>query len=80
MPLCKVTVTKPLNRLIYINGNYLEPRGNSATDTFTVPTGGHTFDTLNGAGKVDFRKRFRVTPRDKKLDIELDPVDPPLSV
>jgi len=77
MPFCKVTVSKPLNRLIYINGNYLEPAGNSATDKFTVPSGGHTFETVNGENKIDFRKRFRVSPRDRKLEIELAPVDPP---
>jgi len=80
MPFAKVQVTKPLNRLIYIDGNYLDPAGNSATDSFTVPTGGHIFETVNGDGKVDYRKRFRVSPRDKKVEIELDLVDPPAKV
>lgn len=80
MPFAKVRVLKPLNRLIYIDGNYPEPAGNSTADSFTVPTGGHVVETLNGEGKVDYRKRFRVSPRDKKIDIALDPVDPPESV
>ena len=77
MPFAKITVTKPLNRLIYIGGNYAEPAGNSSTDTFIVPSGRHIFETLNGADTVDFRKRFLVRPNEKKKSIELDRVDPP---
>ena len=80
MPFAQVKVTKPLNRLIYINGNYLNPAGNSSTDTFTRPVGGHTFETLNGDGRVDHRKKIKIMPRDKTREIELDPVDPPEKV
>ncbi len=72
-----VQVSKPGNRLIYLNGDYQNPAGNSSTDTFTVSSGGNIAETLNGDGKIDFRKKFRVRPRETKITIELDPVDPP---
>ena len=39
MTFVTVEVTKPGNRLVYINGNYIEAAGNSSLNTFTVPTG-----------------------------------------
>ena len=60
MTLVTVDVTKPGNRLIYINGNYLEPAGNSSLNTFPLPPGNHFLETLTGAREVDFRKRIRV--------------------
>ena len=75
-----VQVTKPGNRLIYLNGDYQAPAGNSSTDTFTVPSGGNIAETLNGDGKIDYRKKFRVRPRETKITIELDPVVPPETV
>lgn len=80
MTLKTVRVTKPGNRLIYINGNYTEAAGNSSVDSFTVPTGGQVFETLNGDRKVDFRKRFRVKPSDTDVTVELIPVVPPRPV
>jgi hypothetical protein len=80
MALKTVRVTKPRNRLIYINGDYTEAAGNSSVDTFTVPTGGQLFETLTGDRKVDFRKRFRVKPTDTEVAVELDSVDPPQPV
>jgi hypothetical protein len=80
MAFASVRVTSPLNRLVYVDGDYETPAGNSSTDSFTVPSGGHIAETLNGDGKVDFRKRFRVQPRDTSVTIELDPVDPPEKV
>ena len=75
-----VQVTKPGNRLIYLNGDYQAPAGNSSTDTFTVPSGGNIAETLNGDGKIDYRKKFHVRPRETKIAIELDPVVPPETV
>jgi hypothetical protein len=75
-----VRVTKPGNRLIYINGDYTEAAGNSSDGSFTVPTGGQVFETLTGDRKVDFCKRFRVRPTDAEVTVELDPVDPPRPV
>lgn len=77
MPLATVRVKKPLNRLIYINNKYTESAGNSGLISFRVSTGRQTFETLNGDGKIDNRKRIRVEPRDRAIEIELDPVDPP---
>ncbi len=77
MPFAKITVTKPLNRLIYINGGYEQSAGNSSTTTFRVPSGGHVFETLDGDDAVDFRKAFRVRRNERKKSIELDRVDPP---
>jgi hypothetical protein len=77
MTLVTVRVSKPLNRLIYINGGYDEPAGNSSSDSFTVPAGGQIFETLNADRRVDNRKKFRVSPNDSDLTIELDPIDPP---
>ena len=77
MAFASLSVSKPANRLIYLNDDNENPAGNSSTDTFTVPSGGNVAETLNGAGKVDFRKKFRVGPRDTSLTIELDPVSPP---
>lgn len=70
-------ITKPANRLIYINGNYKKAAGNSSSGSITVSTGGNIAETLNGEDKIDYRKEFTVRPRDKKVTIELDPVDPP---
>ena len=80
MAFASLHVTKPANRIIYLNGDYQNPAGNSSTDSFTVPSGGNVAETLNGAGKVDFRKKFRVKPRDTDVTIELDPVVPPEKV
>ena len=78
MTLVTVRVSKPLNRLIYINGGYSQDAGNSSTDNgFTVPTGGQVFETLDGNRCVDNRKKFRVRPTDTEVTIALDPVDPP---
>ena len=46
MTMVTVRVTKPGNRLVYINGNHIEAAGNSSVDSFTVPTGGQVFETL----------------------------------
>ena len=73
-------MTKPENRLIYLNGDYGHPAGNSSGGSFTVSSGGNIAETLNGAGRVDFRKKFRVKPRQTSVTIELDPVDPPEKV
>jgi hypothetical protein len=73
-----VRVGKPANRLIYIDGGYEDPAGNSSGGSFAVPTGGHVFETLNGNRCVDNRKRIRVQPTDDDpLSIDLDGVDPP---
>ena len=80
MAFASLSVSKPANRLIYLNGDHENPAGNSSTDSFTVSSGGNTAETLNGDGKVDFRKKFRVGPRDKSVTIELDPVTPPEEV
>jgi len=77
MTLVAVQVAKPGNRLIYINGNYIEPAGNSSVDSFTVPTGGCVFETLTGDRSIDYRKRFRVRRSDAELTVELERVDPP---
>ena len=77
MTLVTIRVTKPLNRVVYIDGGYTQPAGNSSKETFTVPTGGHVFETLDGERRVDNRKKFRVRRGDTGLEIELDPVDPP---
>ena len=77
MAFVTVRVSAPLNRLIYINGGYSQPAGNSSTDSFTVPSGGQVFETLNGDGAVDNRKRFRVRRNDTEVTIALDRVDPP---
>jgi hypothetical protein len=73
-----IRVGKPANRLIYIDGGYEEPAGNSSADSFTVPTGGHVLETLNGDRRVDNRKQIRVRPTDDDpLSFDLDDVDPP---
>ena len=80
MALVTVRVSGPLNRLIYINGDYSQAAGNSSNDSFTVPTGGQIFETLNGAGCIDNRKKFRVSVTDTEVTVALDPVDPPEKV
>ena len=77
MAFASLRVLKPANRLIYLNGDYQTPAGNSSAGSITVSSGGNIAETLNGDGRVDFRKRFRVKPRDKSVSIELDAVDPP---
>lgn len=71
-----VSVSKPGNRLIYINGDYSEAAGNSNAG-FTVPSGGQCFETLTQSRRVDYRKSFRVSPQQSSVTIELDRVDPP---
>lgn len=80
MTFVTVRVSAPRNRLIYINGDYAQQAGNSSTDSFTVPSGGQIFETLNGQGRVDNRKRIRVRRSDSELTIVLDPVAPPEAV
>ena len=77
MAFVTVRVSRPLNRLIYINGDYSQAAGNSSTDSFTVPTGGQVFETVNGGDCVDNRKKFRVGVTDPEVTVDLDPVDPP---
>ena len=76
MAFITVRVSKPSNRLIYINGDYSRPAGNSS-GSFTVPTGGQIFETLTGDRRLDYRKKFRVRPSDTQVTVELDRVDPP---
>ncbi len=80
MTFVTVRVSAPLNRRIYINGDYSQPAGNSSTDSFTVPSGGQVFETLNGDGRVDSRKKFRVRRTDTEVTITLEPVEPPEQV
>ena len=80
MAFASLSISKPKNRLIYLNGDYENPAGNSSTNSFTVPSGGNVAETLNGEGKVDFRKRFRVRPRDTSVTIELEQIVPPESI
>ena len=77
MTFVTVDVTKPGNRLIYINGNYVEAAGNSSLNTFTLPAGDHILEALTGANAVDYRKRIRIRRGDEEVSVELDPVDPP---
>lgn len=77
MAFASLTVTNPGNRLIYLNGNYDDPAGNSSRDKFVVPAGGNIAETLNSSRAVDFRHRFRVGPADTSITIALDPVVPP---
>ena len=77
MTLVTVDVTKPGNRLVYINGNYVEAAGNSSLNTFPLPTGNHILETLTAAREVDFRKRIRIRRDDDEVSVELDLVDPP---
>jgi len=77
MPFVTVSVSAPANRLIYINGNYTQPAGNTSRDSFVVPPGGQVFETVNGNDCVDFRKKFRVRRNDTEVTVELDAVDPP---
>jgi hypothetical protein len=80
MAFVTVRVSRPLNRLIYINGDYSQAAGNSSTDSFTVPTGGQVFETVNGDDCIDNRKKFRVSVTDPEVTVDLDPVDPPEKV
>ena len=77
MAFVTIRVSAPTNRRIYVDGGYGQSAGNSSTDSFTVPSGGHIFETLNGSDQVDYRKKFRVRPTDTELTIALDPVSPP---
>lgn len=77
MPFVTVRVSAPLNRLIYINGDYAQAAGNSSNSSFTVPSGGQIFETLNGERSVDNRKEFRVRRTDTEVTVSLDPVFPP---
>jgi hypothetical protein len=77
MTFVTVRISAPRNRLIYINGDYSQPAGNSSHDSFTVPSGGQVFETLTGDDRVDHRKKFRVRRTETQVDVVLDPVDPP---
>lgn len=77
MAFASLTVTFPRNRIVYLNGNYNDPAGNSSTDTFTVPSGGNIAETLNANREVDFRKKFRVKATETAVSVALDPVNPP---
>jgi len=80
MSFASLRVTKPKNRLIYINGNYTEPAGNSSSNSITVASGGNIAETLTKEDKVDYRKQFEVRPGDTVVIIELDPVNPPEAI
>jgi len=80
MSFASLRVTKPENRLIYINGNYAEPAGHSSIDSITVASGGNIAETLNQDGKVDYRKQFEVKPGATVIVIQLDPVNPPETI
>lgn len=70
MPYGKVTVSKPLGRLIYINGNYDEAAGKSPA-AFTVEYGPNRFETLTGAGKVDYAADVTVNAANPAATVEL---------
>ena len=80
MAFASLTVSAPKNRLIYLNGNYDDPAGNSSKDTFAVPNGGNIAETMNSSRQVDFRHQFRVGPTDTSVTIALDAVVPPQQI
>ena len=58
MALVTVRVSAPLNRLIYINGDYSQAAGNSSNDSFTVNQGDF-LDNPFGAGSPFFESDSR---------------------
>lgn len=74
-----VRVIHPEARDIYLNSDYTIPAGKSPGDTFPVPTGRTTFETLDKLDRVDFAAPLVVGADDagKVITIILAPVIPP---
>ena len=45
MAFASLRVLKPANRLIYLNGDYQTPAGNSSAGSITVSSGGNIAET-----------------------------------
>jgi len=73
MPLGSVKITKPLRRLIYINGNYDESAGQSP-GPFAVEYGLNLFETRNGTGRVDWRGTTTITSKTSNVSLDLEQV------
>lgn len=73
MAMGSVRITKPLRRLIYINGNYDEAAGLSP-GPFAVELGNNTFETLDGSGNVDWTGAATLTAANPNVSLALQPV------
>jgi len=76
MPWGSVTVTGPVDRDVYVNGNYEDIAGKT-NDDFAVEYGLNTFETLDDQWRIDFRARVEVNDASPLVDAELGAVDPP---
>jgi hypothetical protein len=73
MPWGSVKITRPLRRKIYTNGNYDEAAGLSP-GPFAIEYGRNTFETLDGAGRVDYRGSTTINASNRNAQLELDTV------
>jgi hypothetical protein len=70
-----VRVTNQGRRNIYTDRNYTTSR--PASTWIIVPFGSHTFETLDRRNCIDNRNTARVTAANPRVEIGLNPVNPP---
>ena len=71
-----VTVTRPEDREVYVNGVYEEVAA-TIPHTFMLPAGSHKFETLIEGRLVDHRGEVTDMRDGTRDTIELSPVIPP---
>ena len=76
MPWGSVMLAGPADRDVYINGNYEDIAGRTNED-FAVEYGLNTFETLDGAFRINFRAETEVNDETPHVDTRLEAVEPP---
>jgi len=69
-----VTITSPLGRQVYLNGNYAPDTPKRIKCTFAVDYGENIFETLNGSNQVDYRAKVTTDDANQNCEVSLLPV------
>lgn len=77
MPTGTVTVTAPVNRVVYLNGDYVPDFPKKIPNTFLVEYGENIFETRNKDGKVDYRAKVATDSERPDRTVALRRVIPP---
>lgn len=73
MPFGSVNITRPRNRLIYVNRNYNDPAGKTPC-VIAVEYGSNRFETRTSSGDVDYSGRVITSDTNINAELELAPV------
>jgi hypothetical protein len=72
-----VTITSPIGRAVYADGNYLQPLPEAIRCTVLAEFGPTIFETVTPEGYVDYRGTANIAPENPDVTLALEPVVPP---